>query len=78
MWVSLPTEVWQLIAARMDSKDWARASGICRASWEVQVEEICLGETVAEALALVEQQKNPASAPGPLACLGFLPKLFWT
>lgn len=40
--LSFPPEVWQLIACQMSMTEWARVSGICRTTWELQLDEINL------------------------------------
>ena len=33
----IPEEVWQLVARHLNIKEWAQASGTCKATWTLQL-----------------------------------------
>ncbi len=36
----LPDEIWQKIASHMSIKDWAKASGMCKTTWILQLHSV--------------------------------------
>ncbi len=40
--MALPGEVWLKIADHMNIYDWAKASGTCKATWQLQLETVCI------------------------------------
>ncbi|BDA46074.1 hypothetical protein COCOBI_08-1660 [Coccomyxa sp. Obi] len=41
--LALPAEVWLKIAEHMKIDEWARASGTCKAAWQLQLDVVRIG-----------------------------------
>ena len=40
--VRFPEEIWQNVASRLSLRDWARASGACRTTWNLQLVDVAV------------------------------------
>ena len=48
--VNLPPDVWRIISKKLTIREWARVSGTCRTTWQLQLDMIDLIHWNAEGL----------------------------
>ncbi len=74
--VSLPEEIWQNVASRLSLRDWARASGLCRTTWKLQLLDVVVKDddnigASGELQQLVLTSFNPRNTGHPLPKFSF-------
>ncbi|EIE21762.1 hypothetical protein COCSUDRAFT_56208 [Coccomyxa subellipsoidea C-169] len=62
--VRFPEEIWQNVASRLSLRDWARASGACRTTWNLQLVNVAVTDHVTDHVNVgvsgEEQLRTPA------------------
>lgn len=43
--ISLSEEIWQKVASFMDVRDWAKISGLCKKTWQLDLPSIMITQS---------------------------------